>query len=52
MMVEQDTLEQKVMRALQQADATGDCLIAALLSQCLDLMLHRDATPNLAAAVN
>jgi hypothetical protein len=52
MKVEQDTLEQRVMRALEQADATGDCLIAALLSQCLDLMHHRDASPGLTAAVN
>jgi len=52
MTVEQDTLEQQVMRALQQADAVGDCLIAAMLSQCLDLMRHRDAATAARAAVN
>ncbi|WP_156143756.1 hypothetical protein [Sphingomonas taxi] len=52
MMVEQDNLEQQLVRALQQADATGDCLIAALLSQCLDLMHHRAASSERIAAVN
>lgn len=42
MMVEQDILEQQVARALQQADAIGDCLIAALLSQCLELIHSRE----------
>ncbi len=52
MMVEQDNLEQQLVRALQEADATGDCLIAALLSQCLDLMHHRTASSERIAAVN
>jgi hypothetical protein len=43
MVVEQDeaqaqTLQDLVERALKQADAIGDYLIAALLSQCLVLM--------------
>jgi hypothetical protein len=43
MVVEQDeaqaqTLRDLVERALRQADAIGDYLIAALLSQCLVLM--------------
>jgi hypothetical protein len=43
MVVEQDeaqaqTLQDLVERALRQADAIGDYLIAALLSQCLVLM--------------
>jgi hypothetical protein len=42
MMVEQNILEQQVARALQQADAIGDCLIAALLSQCLELIHSRE----------
>lgn len=43
MVVEQDTLQEQVARALAQADATGDFLVAALLSQCLALMHERRA---------
>lgn len=42
MIVEQDALQEQVVLALERADATGDFLIAALLSQCLALMESRD----------
>jgi hypothetical protein len=41
MVVEQEHLQDLVARALERADAEGDHLIAALLSQCLDLLEHR-----------
>jgi len=43
MIVEQDALQEQVVLALQRADATGDFLIAALLSQCLALMEDRES---------
>lgn len=36
-----DTLQEMVARALQEADASGDFLIAALLSQCVSLLEER-----------
>ena len=42
-MVVEDTLQDMVLRALQQADASGDFLIAALLSQCVTLLEEREA---------
>ncbi|EZP52847.1 MULTISPECIES: hypothetical protein [Sphingomonas] len=38
---QQDTLEARVVAALQRADADHDGLIAALLSQCLALIRQR-----------
>ena len=38
MRVEQMTLHDQVTVALKKADAAGDSLIAALLSQCLDII--------------
>jgi len=40
-MVDQDGLHEQVARALAQADAQGDSLIAALLSQALALLDSR-----------
>ena len=43
MQVQQMTLQERVTVALREADAAGDFLIAALLSQCLDIIDHRGA---------
>ena len=43
MVVEQDVLREQLVRALEHADNSGDCLIAALLSQCLALMDDRES---------
>ena len=45
-MVVEDTLQEMVLRALKQADASGDFLIAALLSQCATLIAEREAPTN------
>lgn len=37
-MVIDDTLHDMLLRALEHADASGDFLIAALLSQCIALI--------------
>ena len=41
MVVEQDGLQEQLVRALEHADTSGDFLIAALLSQCLALIDDR-----------
>lgn len=41
MVVEQEQLQDLVAHALERADADGDHLIAALLSQCLALLEDR-----------
>lgn len=40
--IERNALRNQVVRALEQADAGGDFLIAALLSQCLALIDERE----------
>ncbi len=42
MIVEQDRLREQIVRTLEQADRSGDFLIAALLSQCLALIDERE----------
>ncbi|USU08882.1 hypothetical protein NF700_00730 [Sphingomonadaceae bacterium OTU29MARTA1] len=42
-MGERESLQEQLVRALEHADASGDFLIAALLSQCLALIKEREA---------